>query len=101
MNIVSHECHSYCEICGKDLSERIKVLENDLIFFRNKCDEIEEDDYCQADRLKVLEEAVKDWHKIADQRSEEIIKQFERIKVLEDALRQVLVHYSHNYGLVL
>ena len=59
MNIVSHECHSYCEICGKDLSERIAYLE----------------------------ESVKDWHKIADQRSEEIIKQFERIKVLEDALK--------------
>ena len=28
MNIIEHTCHSYCEICGKDLSERIKVLED-------------------------------------------------------------------------
>ena len=30
MNIVRHECHSYCEICGKDLNERIKALEGTL-----------------------------------------------------------------------
>ena len=27
MKIVSHECHSYCEICGKDLNERVRELE--------------------------------------------------------------------------
>ena len=67
MKIVSHECHSYCEICGKDLSERIAYLE----------------------------ESVKDWHKVADQRSKEIIKQFERIKVLEDALRKYVNKFGN------
>jgi DNA primase catalytic subunit len=30
MFIIEHTCYSYCEICGKDLSERIKVLEDAL-----------------------------------------------------------------------
>ena len=46
MNIVSHECRSYCEICGKDLNERVKVLESER----------------------------DDWHKVADERSKEIIR---------------------------
>jgi uncharacterized small protein (DUF1192 family) len=30
MKIVEHRCRSYCEICGKDLSERIRELEAEI-----------------------------------------------------------------------
>ena len=42
MDIVNHECHSYCEICGKDLmvdlaaaQERERVLREALEFYQH------------------------------------------------------------------